>query len=399
MGVRGMAEMEQLVQSSLNMRSLVSQMWHVTEDLDTLDVKLLCGLNQDGARNVSQVASKLGIPSSTAYLRLKRMNRLGPIMFAYPELSKLGLKRAVVMIRPQLSEHDTTEMMKSLGYWTAWGIADGAFTSHWVFAIPATYSSKIPSLLEEAHHQGAISEFQFYETSDYRPNFPNFKLFDPEQKTWTFDWPKWLDDVLEPAEATAPQTRMPVADPPSYERLVDRTDILIIKELQKDACKSFTDIAKVAGVTVQVAAYRYHRLEKLRCLTGHSSELQIYPPQISSLREFKVRFTSASALDNFVKAAWSMFVVAGYAKKLKEDTLLLRVYVPVTEEGNLYIFLKELNERGIIKDYPSVRLHPFRREFQTISYELFDEKQGWMKPQPCMIPKNNSPIHPRYSAW
>lgn len=367
---------------AFSIKSLTAQMWKVVSLLDSTNVQLLCAMNRDGPRKICKVAAKIGIPASTAYLRLQNLEQWGPLSHAYADLSKLGMERAVVFLNPMLGQEDpAVKLMKSLGYWFTWGPSDGPFSQHWTLHYPRIYRQQILNSLEDGKylHSNVIQDSQFHVTGSFHPVFPNFELFDPRTKEWHFEWQKWLASTTEGNESTSSRQLL---DPESYDLLVDKIDLIIIKELEKNARQSMTDIAKEARISPQVAAYRYRRLITREFFVGNSLELQIFPPQISSTREFMVRFTKREGLDNFVAAAPRTIFVNGLAKKVKEDVLFVRTFTPTVEEGNLINFFKQLSEAGLVKEFSSVRIYPFAREIQTTSYELFDDETGWQLKSP-----------------
>jgi hypothetical protein len=66
------------------------------------------------------------------------------------------------------------------------------------------------------------------------------------------------------------------------------------------------------------------------------------------------------------------------AKVIQRNALLVRTYIPETQLMNMFTFFSELANAGILASYSLLRLNFAGRRTQTISYELYDDKSGWM---------------------
>jgi hypothetical protein len=73
-----------------------------------------------------------------------------------------------------------------------------------------------------------------------------------------------------------------------------------------------------------------------------------------------------------------LFFFIDVTKVIGKNSLLLRAYIPEMQVSNLFQFLSELTRRKMLTSYSALRLRFESRQRQTISYELFEEKKGWI---------------------
>jgi len=66
------------------------------------------------------------------------------------------------------------------------------------------------------------------------------------------------------------------------------------------------------------------------------------------------------------------------SKVLHQNSLLVRTYTLQTQVPSLFTFLSQMAQEGLLESYSAVRQDFMEREAQTISYELFDQDQGWI---------------------
>jgi hypothetical protein len=83
-------------------------------------------------------------------------------------------------------------------------------------------------------------------------------------------------------------------------------------------------------------------------------------------------------MNRFFSVASNLFFLIQVAKVIGKNSLVLRAYIPEMQVSNMFQFLSELTRRKMLSSYSALRLRFETRARQTISYELFDEKKGWI---------------------
>lgn len=361
--------------STFSIREFVDRMEKVNEDLDPVNAEILSLIGKLGPRNLLDVARESGLPASTVYNRVNILEAKHdfPLTYANPTLSKLGLSRIVLFAqaKPGMEQH-AREALMIPNYWRTIADADGPFTHYSVQAVPHVHLSKFRKYLNQLVKEGVLNRYRALLTSDVRMNFPDFSYFNSKRRFWTFNWKLWLRKV----ERSSPKKSL--TEPESYDVRADRTDLIIVREMEKDGRRKFARIGKVVGVTLQAIKFRYDRRIKPRGLIqDYGYNFLTFPSEVSDIREVKADFRSSNAMNAFAAAVQGLPFVVSYAKVLRQNSLILRTYLPNSEFGNMFGFFSALAGRGLITDYSSVRLHFQSVKGQTISPELFKDGAGW----------------------
>jgi DNA-binding Lrp family transcriptional regulator len=208
-------------------------------------------------------------------------------------------------------------------------------------------------------------------TTDPMPNFPDFDCYNSNLKQWQFRWSEWLRAV----ETTTPTT---ISDPRDYAVHVDRRDLLIVKELQKNGRKSLAELAPVLGISLPAVKYRYDQLARSGVVKSFEFDVYPFPVEISAFHEVMLQFSTEMAMSKFLTLIAKLFFVVATAKVLKRNALVIRTYLPETQVRNMFDFFSEMVKNGQLRTYSAVRLDFTNRETQTISFELFHEERRWI---------------------
>lgn len=347
----------------------------VIDFLDETNVKILSTIRKIGPRNLLEVARRARLPFSTTYSRYHSLKRItkGALATVIPNFSRFGLMRCEVLVEAmQGNEEDVNRALKIPNYWTLMFTSEGIFTHFSVQAIPAEHMVDFTKYLDALKRIGIIRRYETFRTGEYFPIFPVFDGFDAERGRWEFAWKSWIRAITRGTIARV------IRDPESYEIRADKTDLFIIKELQKDGAKKYAEIAKMLGVTLQAVKYRFDRnIVGKQLIHDFSIRVVPYPPSLADLREVKVDFKNKRAMDRFFSNAPKISFIWGVSKILGQSSLLVRTYTPRSESTNLFRFFSDLVKRGGVASYSSLRLNFEEMEDQTISYELYDNKMGW----------------------
>ena len=80
------------------------------------------------------------------------------------------------------------------------------------------------------------------------------RWFSKEDSAWTFNWDEWIKEV-ETIEGELPYT---LIEPEDWPIKADKEDLLIIKELEKNARATMREISKTLGIPLSTIKYHYH---------------------------------------------------------------------------------------------------------------------------------------------
>jgi len=341
--------------------------------LNPVNATIIEALGKSDPRNLLALARKMGLPPTTVAFRVKKLIKDGFLqVHAKTNSHKLGLAKAVLIADTNRGHLETLlRVIENVGYWTYTARCYGKFNGIYaVFSFPVEQKTALEEYLERAKQFGAISDYVLLWTTNILEVAPNFDWYDFERRTWNFSWHKWLDEVLYSSENHVGQ----LMDPKSYEIDVDYTDLLILKELEKDGLQDFTKLSKVAKITPQAVRHRYyHHIMKRQLIAGYDVAIFPYPLQISDLCTFVFDFADDISLTKFANSLVDKPFVLNRAKVIGRNSLVVHFYIPKVEFSNFIESLNQLAVKGIINDffYVSLDVASFKR--QTVSYEFFHD--------------------------
>lgn len=352
--------------------------WHkgvreIAKQLDQTNIKILSAIWKHGPRNLLEVSRRTGIPFTSVYHRVAKLeNKSKRVAYLIPQLSKLGMTRVAVLVTASPgSEEIVTAALKIPNLWRSVNRCEGTFTHLSVHAVPVKFLTQFKNYIRRLSEVDLIRPPKIILTGEYIPNFPDFRYYDAASNQWTFQWSRWLAELKKKPSKT-------IEDPVSYDLLADKKDVLIVKELEKNARESFADLAPLLGISLQGVKYHY---DKKLVPTGIAKyfayDIMPYPEEVSAYHEVLLEFTNNLAMNRFFCLVDELFFVLGVAKVLHRNALLVRTFTLQTQLSNLFAFLSQMAREGVLEAYSSVRQDFNGRESQTISYELFDDEKGW----------------------
>jgi len=344
------------------------------KQLDQVNVKILSAMWKYGPRNLLEISRRTGIPFTSVYHRVAKLEeKTGRVAYLMPETSRLGLVRVVVLVAATPGcEEKVTLALQLPNMWRFINPCEGPYSTISAHAVPTKYLKRFNRYVRTLAEKGMITRFKIIYTGDSMPNFPNFRYYDPRSKRWFFDWTKWINALKKKKANRA------IKDPESYRMFNDKKDLLIIKELEKDARKPLADLAPMLKMSVAAVKYRYDKLSNSGALQQYAFDVHAFPVEIAAYHETMLEFASAQKMNRFYSVAQELPFVLSVAKVLRQNALLVRTYIPETQLMNMFTFLSQLTNAGFLASYSSLRLNFAGRKTQTISYELYDEKFGWM---------------------
>jgi DNA-binding Lrp family transcriptional regulator len=151
------------------------------------------------------------------------------------------------------------------------------------------------------------------------------------------------------------------------------TDLLLLKELEKDGSVEFRTLAKIANMTHEAVRYRFQdHVIKRELIADYEIAIFPYPHQSSELASLVIEFKNKKALAKFVNSLSSKPFILNYAKVIGQDKLIVHFYVPKIEFPRLVDSVNMLIETGFVERFSHVLLDVSSYKRQTVSYEFFE---------------------------
>lgn len=354
--------------------------------LDATNAKIIEGLGKYGPRNLLSLAKSIGLPPTTVSFRIKKLIEEGHLKIrARLDYSKLGLMRATLIAEalPGL-EGKLQKLIENIGYWTYITKCYGRFNGFYsMLAFPAENKKELETYLNEGTRHQVFSHYVFYLTTTFCEVAPNFDWFNFDRKEWHFKWQEWIDEVLNASQIFSQR----LLDPKGYPSMVDETDLLILKELEKNGSGEFTKLAEVAGTTPQSVRYRYYKhAVKRKLIADYEVSIFPYPVQVSDMCSFVIDFENEKVLAKFSNTLHNKPFVVSFAKVIGQNSLIVHTYTPKLEFPHLIESLSHLTRKNIISNFFYVTLDILSFKRQTVAYELFKEGT-WSYNQKDMVEK------------
>ena len=344
---------------------------------DLLDVKILEILGIHGPRNITSLARKLGVPTETVRKRIKRIqsrNFFRTHVSVYH--TNLGLKKAVVFAEAVSGYEDLLfESLKINDFWIylsrCYGMNEGCLG---IYTIPRSHCTDFEQFLSEIERLKLAKKIDHHWSTCFHGVNLRRNWFDPVSKSWRFLWDEWIEEI------PTRRTRLPftLVDPPDFPVNGDKTDVLILKELEKDAAVSFTNLAKILGISPQLIRYHfYEHLIKRNLLEDYQISLYPFDRAVSDMFFFIFKFDSGEKLAKFATSLMDKPFVNSLGKILEENALIANLYMPKAEFRKFIEILSRLVKSGFLQSYLYVIQDLDRTLRQTISYEYF-KNRGWI---------------------
>ncbi len=337
---------------------------------DMVDLKVLETLAAYGPRNVTEVSRKLHMPAETLRKKLKRLNSQTFLRFnANVYHTNLGLRKAVVFAEAVPGyENALLDAFKINDFWTflsrCYGMFEGCVG---IFAVPDGSRSAFEHFISEVERVGLSRRSQVFWSTCFYSVQSKRKWFNPETKTWNFDWDGWVQEI-ETANTDLPQV---LAEPKAFPVKADEIDVFILKELEKDATISFKRLAKRLDISPQLVRYHYYNhLIGRNLLEGFEvTAFQFGSDSESSF--FTFSFDEGQNLARFASSLLDKPFVIALGKILGKNQLYGYLYFPRSEFRGFLGILSKLVRSGFLKDYQYAIQDLSSSIRETIPYQCF----------------------------
>jgi len=347
--------------------------------LDSLDIKILEALGVYGPRSTTNLAKKINVPIPTVRDRIKDLkSRFSLLLQAKVYHTFIGLKKAFVFARASPGcERLLWESMKADGYWLYLTARyDTAESFYGVYGIPIDHTDEFEQFVKEMKKLRISQSVDlFWSTCIHQINLTD-NWYDHEFESWVFKWEKWIEDI-ESQGTSLPNT---LVESETYPQKADKIDIIILKELQKNAECELRDIAKLLGMRPQIVQYHFnnHVIAK-----GLIEGYEVFLPHFEEISDsycFRFNFHNETDMAKFALSLEDKPFARSISKIFGENALFVHIYLPRKEFRGFTDCLSRLIRSGLMKNYDYIVEDLSRKEAQTIPYEFF-KGRSWIYDQ------------------
>jgi DNA-binding Lrp family transcriptional regulator len=338
--------------------------------LSLSDLKILEDLATYGPRNVSEVARKLGMPAETLRKKLKRL-RSQIFLRTHVNIyhTNLGLRKAVVLAEAIPGYEDLLfNCLKQNGFWIAiarcYGMFEGCVS---VFTIPKMRRSEFEQFLNEIKRLGVAKNVDVFWSTCFHSVNSRSMWFDKQLGYWSLQWDSWIEEIKNE------QTQLPytLVDPEDFPILGDEIDVLMLKELEKDATIKISKLAEMLKISPQLARYHFHEHLIGRGLIESFEVSAFHFGRASDFCFFIFSFDNYEKLAKFASSLLDKPFAKTLGKILGKNALYGYIYLPRSEFRNFLKALSKLVKTGFLESYRYVIQDFENSSRQTISYEYF----------------------------
>ncbi len=225
-------------------------MRHISENASDFLTKLLPFVENDGARNLTEVSRHLSIPYTTLRTRMMNLKERGISVLAVPDLEKLGLERirasfyficAESELKPIFSALHKNAGLRSY----ARSLIDQEIDCE--FAIPKGSSSELDNLFSKLEELRLVQKFRMRHLLWKEILMLKTESFDYSKGEWDVDFTRITGD---------PSFNIPIMSEPSR---FDYNDLILIKNLELDSWLKTVELARKMKLEVGDAIYHLNK--------------------------------------------------------------------------------------------------------------------------------------------
>ena len=227
---------------------------------DTTTLKILeFFYTQSNVKVLYDAVRKLNMPSTSFWRRISTLRRKGITFTIDEDEKKIGLSKVGFFLYDVfLEKHEIPHSH----WYNVYTISSVPFGTYLVYYYPIMYGCKF---IKDEISKICKQEKTNYLMVNYTHIFtakPNFiKYFDVERGRFNYLWKEWINKINEILEAKLPQElkHYPIFKVEYEEKPADWIDVLILKELEKDAFISFKELSERIGIRTWKVKYHYDK--------------------------------------------------------------------------------------------------------------------------------------------
>ena len=316
----------------------------------------------------SEISRRTKVPIPTVrYILRKRLPKLGFTIAVAINHGVLGLQRYIVTLESHLSSRYMSGLLSMFGelfylrYYT-YLMEERKFLA--IFIVPPKYSDDFIAFLDSLKSVKIIDDYSVKKLPYMRVLPFRVDSFDFKRGVWRQNWFEKKFSIPEIYEDVNPLSK------------IDKIDLLILKELEKDAFIKYIDLARKLKLTRQTVKRHFERIAKA-----------IYMYSVMWVPRWNPDLVSAPILVKtpYVEDARSAIINVPftYAEiRTIDDEYLGLVLAPSI---GLYKMIKYINERVKVECLDFLDIE--NTLSFTIPHNLFNERIGWLNPYELGIEK------------
>ena len=349
------------------------RIYRIVSLLDSENIQIIRTMKEFGPRNLRQISKRAGLPYPTVHARVRKLEEQGALTTVVePTYRKIGLVKIMVLATPVMGKELLVgQALKIPGFWLRLtrciGDCNGYYSLH---AVPVAAKQDFEHYLDRLAASGLIRNYRLFSLDATYFPIPNFDYYDLRTKTWRFDWKQWAEL---PQQKRNEKTKVIQESNDAF----DKRDLIILKELVKDARVTLSDIAKILQVTLPATKYRFDSLIKRGFIHEYSINMLPYAPEVSDLLEVRLDGKSEDSMETLKAKLIDMPFVLSYSPIISLNSATLRIYIPRSERGNFFAFLSKLARDNVLSSYSYYLLDPMTIQAQTFAYKHYDDGEGW----------------------
>lgn len=336
--------------------------------LDEVDLRIIGEIRTNGPRNITAIAQALNVAPSTVLRRIDNLTvNLRLSIMTNLAYHKMGVKRAFLRIAP--SREDDREAMDkvfSLSYWfQSYRVLGG--NGHLVgFKIPDQLHSHYKAILTGLGSLYSINELSFHTVGEIAGLGPSFRWYNPAEKKWSIQW----NEIRGKLVGSDP---FPLDDPEDYSSEVDQLDTIMLLAMESNARTSFSEMARIAGVSIPTVSDRLKKLTERGLILGYACNLLPFAPEESRLLELIVSFPGKDEMSRFASGLLETPFLLSFSKEVGKSVMFIRSYLPNNDFRSLSVLLSDLMKEGAITDFKIIELDVDGERLSRISPTLFGQ--------------------------
>lgn len=341
--------------------------------LDEENIKIIRTMKEQGPRNLQKISRASKIPYTTVYSRVTKLESAGLFnTYVHPNYSRIGLSQAMVLVTPFPGrELLAKESIRIPGYWLKIARCIGECNGYYALvAVPSSNTRDYEQYLDQLVARGLIKNSRVTWLGESISPIPNFAYYDFVKKTWSFDWKRWLG-LFKHRDKVSARTPKPTNSN------FDKRDLVILKELTKDARTTLVTLAKMLAISLPAAKYRFEGLLKKGAIKDYVINVLPFAYDVSDLSEVRLDFKDETSLRNGQKALSELPFILTISPLKGLNSTNVRVYIPRVELNNLMTFLSLLVKDNILTSYSYLQLDPMTLMTSSFGYRDYNDETGW----------------------
>jgi DNA-binding Lrp family transcriptional regulator len=285
--------------------------------------------------------------------------------------TNLGLKKAVVVASAASGMEELLfNCLKVNGFWLyvcrSYGMGEGCTA---IYTIPIEHCHEFEEFVHEIVRLGVAEKLRIYWSTCFQGGRIVSDWFDQNKKSWVFCWNDWIREV-QTQNTDLPYT---LKEPEAYPILADEIDVRMLVKLEKDATTSLSEIAKMLGISRQLAQFHFKERLIRNLIESYQIFAMLYGDSPSAAVLFIISFYDHETLAKFSKSLLNKSFIVNIGKILGENSILTEVYLPADEFRRFIDTLSAMARMKLVRDYKYVIQDLRIRNRQTLSGEFFKD--------------------------